>query len=125
MQNVLFITDQPQVRNFTAAYLRRSYFAVQEVAPASAIELMQKNAYDVVIADSTLPKSSALMEALACHKRAWPNKGRILLTFSDSPALAHACRVMDVLYLPKPVRLDELRQKIEAFENRSRLMPCE
>jgi DNA-binding response OmpR family regulator len=125
MRTILFLSDQLHLRNFTAAYLRRNHSFVQEAAPGAAIDLIQKNSFDVVIADLNLPESITIIEVLAYHNRVWPEKSRILCTLFDSDSLAHMCRIINATYVLKPTPLKQILLTIQSFEQRSRLMPYE
>jgi CheY-like chemotaxis protein len=124
MRAILFLNDQLHLRNFTVAYLRRNQLFVHEASPGAAIDLMQRNSFDVVIADVNLPESITVIDdALAYHHRVWPEKGRILFTLFDSDSLGRACRISDTTYLLKPTPLKHVLLTIQSFQQLSRLMP--
>jgi DNA-binding NtrC family response regulator len=123
MRTILFLCDQPDVHNFMAAFLRRNDFFVQEATPRTAIDLLKKNSFDVIIADLYLPQSSAIIEVLAYHYRVAPERPRILFSLFESDNIVHVCQIINTVFITKPVPLKQIILTIGSFERSSRLMP--
>ncbi|MGH7845886.1 MAG: hypothetical protein ACREQW_12050 [Candidatus Binatia bacterium] len=123
MRTILFLNDQLPLRNFTAAYLRRNQFFVQEAPPGAAIDLIQRNSFDIVMADLNFPENITLVDVLAYHHRVWPEKGRLLCTFFDSDKLGQVCRIINTTYVRKPTPLKQILLTIQSFQPWSKLMP--
>jgi two-component system response regulator ResD len=80
---VLIVEDEPDLLNLYVLILEKENFQVDKANDgATALELLKKGGYDLVLLDMMLPKLNGLevLESLQKNPPAQPNKKIILLT---------------------------------------------
>lgn len=117
-ERVLIVDDKPEIREFTALFLRHSGYEVQVAGDGeTALELMQRTPFDVVIADFRLRGRVDGFQVLEQHYLGCPGKVRILTT-AISPwidgQLVAFCEKVKAAYIAKPFHLSELVATIRA-----------
>ena len=123
MENILIVEDEENIREVLVRALKEKQFAV-ESAPDSetAITLMQKYEFDLVLTDLKLPGKSGL-ELLNHSKEHTYATAVILMTAYGSvenavEAMQHGADD----YVVKPFRLDEIEIKIDRLIQEQRLL---
>lgn len=122
---VLFVDDEENVLKSLERYLvRESYERRFARSGAAAIQMMEKEAIDVIVSDMRMPGMDG-MALLRIVKERWPDTIRIALSAHvSSPQLLAAINTGEVYrYLTKPLQPVEefraqIRQAIELFELR-------
>ena len=120
---VLLVDDEPELRRVFRRSLVRSGFQVVEAADGQmALELVRCGEFDVVISDLCMPKLGGLglLDRLQLEAPLLPV---VLISGSAGFADVSANEYGAFDYLPKPVSLIELRNRVASavFEHRRRL----
>jgi DNA-binding NtrC family response regulator len=115
-KTILFVDDDKDICNIMNLLLRTDgcAFCVAHDGQ-TAIDLIGRNSFDLVISDQFLPGELQGITVLTHHSRMWPHKGRILLTGYCSDQLVRACKEIRALYLLKPCLIDQLKTKIDTI----------
>lgn len=118
VQRVLVVDDNGDILELTEFFLRHAGFEVETALDGeTALGLIQRNPYDVVIADLRLRGGLDGLRVLENHYALYPGKTRILTTaitqWSDGsiPAL---CEKIKAVYMPKPFHLEQLLAALKA-----------
>ena len=111
---VLVVDDEPYVREIIRQGLEDEKFAVEEAGDGkTALEMIQRYPYDVVITDLRLPGipgEQILQEAIAIY----PETIVIIMTgFGNIQTAVDAIRKGAFDYLPKPFQLDEMVMRVK------------
>ena len=118
---LLIVDDEPMVRAALRRTLRREPWTIVEAADAEeALELLEKQRFDVILADQMLPGASGL-ELLSHAAERWPDGIRILFTGRADPELENRTLKMRSIYwlLTKP--WDDLELKVTLYNALERL----
>jgi DNA-binding response OmpR family regulator len=119
MTRILIVDDNSDILELTELFLRHAGYDVQ-IAPdgETALALIQKEPYDVVISDLRLRGRLDGLRVLENHYLQHPNKARILATalgpWTDGRVLA-LCEKVKASYIPKPFHLGDLLSRIQAL----------
>ncbi len=111
---ILVIDDEDYMREIVRQALEGAGFMIEEAANgATALEMMRKYPYDVIITDLRLPGvqgEKLLQEALTI----FPETIVIIMTgYGNIQTAVDAIRVGAYDYLPKPFQLDEMVMRVE------------
>ncbi|MEG2171825.1 MAG: response regulator [Desulfovibrionaceae bacterium] len=119
---VLLVDDEVEVTALLQRRLsHRGYECLFAYCGESALELMQKHVFDVVIMDVKMPGMGG-MAALGQVRQHYPQVPVILLSgHADMQAAVEAMQGGAFGYLMKPVDFDELLFKIEDAATQTRL----
>lgn len=118
---VWVVDDDDAVRGILEAMLKElGYEVVTYANPEAALAAYRSNAPDVVITDVRMPGMSGLELTRAMLEL---NSGCIIMILTGFPSIpdaVEAIRAGAVDFLSKPVRMEELRVRVErALENRA------
>lgn len=112
-KSILLVEDHPLARVSIAAFLKGEGYDVKDAQDGeTALALMEKEHFDLVITDLRLPGRVKGLEILTHENRLNFSKG-ILITAFGSEDVQKQTRVVGVGYLDKPVLLTRLLEKIE------------
>lgn len=124
---ILIVDDDPAIRQFLTDALKNSFDVVTAEDGAVALELLESDRFDVVLADQMMPKMTGIQLLEETHKL-HPETVRILITAStrleDARDAVNTARVHR--YINKPIRVTELQEILvgalreSALENRLR-----
>jgi len=125
MQKTLLLVDDEEVirKSFGYDLFDAGYVVTTAESGASAIKLIQKNHYDLIITDLIMENMGGL-EVLEAAKQISPGSGVLILTgFGDMNSAIEALRLGADDYLLKPcdpeellIRIDRCLKKLAAFE---------
>jgi serine/threonine-protein kinase len=110
---LLFIDDEERVTTALRAMFRREYEVFVANSGPEAIELLRREAIDVIVSDQRMPEMTGV-ELLRQARELSPGAVRILLTgYADLAAIEHAINECEVFrYLMKPCPREQLRETI-------------
>src|ERR1041384_7291178 len=120
---ILVVDDEATVRDALRATFSAEGFPVQTVEGAiQAIAELEKQEFDVVLADLTLPRVSGL-ELLDRIRQSWPQTEVIVITGQASIATAVDAITRGAYhYITKPVTPDEILHLVNQALERRRLV---
>ncbi len=120
---ILIAEDNGAFRRLLARYINSYGYSSSEVRDGSgALEMLEKQDYDVVIADIRMPNMSG-MELLEHTCKRFPDVDVVIIT-GDSTAYSY----VDVIesgasdFIHKPVSLDELKAKLDRILRERKLL---
>lgn len=110
---LLFIDDEERVTTALRAMFRRDYEVFVANSGPEAIELLRREAIDVIVSDQRMPEMTGV-ELLRQARELSPAAVRILLTgYADLAAIEHAINECEVFrYLMKPCPREQLRETV-------------
>jgi len=117
---ILLVEDEDPVRRFGARALRNSGYRVVEAQNGEvAIELLDKEKYDLLITDMVMPKANGPMVIAAARKK-MPNLPVICISGYTQESIAREVENIDnVSFLAKPFSLKQLAGRVqEILESR-------
>lgn len=120
MEKILVVDDEQSLREVLSIMLKRTGYAVTSVADGEeAIELLNKDIFDLVITDLRMPKIDG-MEVLKAAKSASPETVVLIITaFASADSAVEAMKQGAYDYLTKPFQVDEVQLIIRnALEKR-------
>jgi DNA-binding NtrC family response regulator len=121
MIRVLVVDDDPALLESTGRLLVMRGFCPHIVDSGwKAVELVERNAYDVIVLDLWMPGRNGLetLELIRKHDR---DVAVIATSGMGTACTAEACERMGVLrFLPKPVRATDLYEAVEAAASHTR-----
>ena len=120
MEKILVVDDEQSLREVLSIMLKRTGYAVTSVADGEeAIELLNKDIFDLVITDLRMPKIDG-MEVLKAAKSASPETVVLIITaFASADSAVEAMKRGAYDYLTKPFQVDEVQLIIRnALEKR-------
>lgn len=120
MEKILVVDDEQSLREVLSIMLKRTGYAVTSVADGEeAIELLNKDIFDLVITDLRMPKIDG-MEVLKAAKSASPETVVLIITgFASADSGVEAMKQGAYDYLTKPFQVDEVQLIIRnALEKR-------
>ena len=111
---VLFVDDEERILTALKMLFRDEYDVVTASSGAAAVDLMQKEAVQIVVSDQRMP-GMAGVEVLREVKKANPRTVRILLTgYSDLAALVGSINEGEIFrFVKKPWDNDEIRDVLK------------
>jgi two-component system response regulator PilR (NtrC family) len=120
VEKILVVDDEQSLREVLSIMLKRTGYAVTSVADGEeAIELLNKDIFDLVITDLRMPKIGG-MEVLKAAKSASPETVVLIITaFASADSAVEAMKQGAYDYLTKPFQVDEVQLIIRnALEKR-------
>ncbi|HMS84832.1 MAG TPA: sigma-54 dependent transcriptional regulator [Nitrospira sp.] len=120
MEKILVVDDEQSLREVLSIMLKRAGYAVTSATDGEeAVELLQKEIFDLVITDLRMPKVDG-MEVLKAVKSASPETVVLLITaFASADSAVEAMKQGAYDYLTKPFQVDEVQLIIRnALEKR-------
>lgn len=120
MEKILVVDDEQSLREVLSIMLKRAGYAVTSAIDGEdAVELLQKEIYDLVITDLRMPKVDGL-EVLRAVKSASPETVVLIITaFASADSAVEAMKQGAYDYLTKPFQVDEVQLIIRnALEKR-------
>jgi len=119
---ILFVDDEKDMLSIVKAYLsRRGYGVVVTENGRNALELVQKDNFDVVITDLNMPQLSGL-ELLKAVKKIQSETEVIIVTgYGSIESAIKALKLGGYDYLQKPINLDRLKLLIDRILEKKRL----
>ncbi|HEX5645369.1 MAG TPA: sigma-54 dependent transcriptional regulator [Nitrospira sp.] len=120
MEKILVVDDEPSLRDVLSIMLKRTGYEVTSVADGeAAVELVQKEIFDLVITDLRMPKVGG-MDVLKAVKSASPETVVLVITaFASADSAVEAMKQGAYDYLTKPFQVDEVQLIIRnALEKR-------
>ena len=120
MEKILVVDDEQSLREVLSIMLKRAGYAVTSAIDGEdAVELLQKEIYDLVITDLRMPKVDGL-EVLRAVKSASPETVVLIITaFASAESAVEAMKQGAYDYLTKPFLVDEVQLIIRnALEKR-------
>jgi two-component system NtrC family response regulator len=120
---ILIVDDEAPQRLMIRGFLRKQGFQVRDVgAGDEALQLVQHETFDLVIADYKMPAMSGI-EVLKGIKQINPEIPVVILTaYGTVDSAVEAMKAGAYDYLSKPVDLDELLHLIHRVRERQRLV---
>ncbi|MGQ0555293.1 MAG: sigma-54-dependent transcriptional regulator [Nitrospiraceae bacterium] len=120
MEKILVVDDEQGLRDVLSIMLKRAGYAVTSAMDGEeAIELLNKEIFDLVITDLRMPKIDG-MEVLKAVKSASPETVVLIITaFASADSAVEAMKQGAYDYLTKPFQVDEVQLIIRnALEKR-------
>ncbi len=120
MEKILVVDDEQSLRDVLSIMLKRAGYAVTSAMDGEeAIELLNKEIFDLVITDLRMPKIDG-MEVLKAVKSASPGTVVLIITaFASADSAVEAMKQGAYDYLTKPFQVDEVQLIIRnALEKR-------
>jgi two-component system response regulator PilR (NtrC family) len=120
VEKILVVDDEQSLREVLSIMLKRAGYAVTSAIDGEdAVELLQKEIYDLVITDLRMPKVDGL-EVLRAVKSASPETVVLIITaFASADSAVEAMKQGAYDYLTKPFQVDEVQLIIRnALEKR-------
>lgn len=120
MEKILVVDDEQSLREVLSIMLKRAGYAVTIAMDGEdAVELLQKEIFDLVITDLRMPKVDG-MEVLKAVKSASPETVVLIITaFASADSAVEAMKQGAYDYLTKPFQVDEVQLIIRnALEKR-------
>jgi len=114
--NILVVDDDPALRNLFTQYLSDAGHMVTEAQDGkAALETMALSPADLVLTDLRMEGASGI-DVLKSVQEKFPNTGVMLITgFATLDSAMEAMRLGAIDVIQKPVNLEELGKKIQAF----------
>lgn len=120
MEKILVVDDEQSLREVLSIMLKRAGYTVTSATDGEdAVELLQKEIFDLVITDLRMPKVDG-MEVLKAVKSASPETVVLIITaFASADSAVEAMKQGAYDYLTKPFQVDEVQLIIRnALEKR-------
>lgn len=119
MARILFLEDEPTIREVTTEYLKMAGYEVIVVTDGKeAIQTVDKEVFDVAILDIMVPKISG-MEVLEYIRKLYPDMAVIMLTaLDDEQTQVKAFNLYADDYIIKPFSPILLMKRIETVLHR-------
>jgi two-component system response regulator PilR (NtrC family) len=120
VETILVVDDEQSLRDVLSIMLKRAGYAVTSAVDGEeAIELLNKEIFDLVITDLRMPKIDG-MEVLKAVKSASPETVVLIITaFASADSAVEAMKQGAYDYLTKPFQVDEVQLIIRnALEKR-------
>lgn len=121
--NVLFLEDEPTIREVLAEYMKLSGYRVTEIARGdAAIALLRENTYDIAVLDVMVPGADGF-EVLQYIRDNCPQTATIMLTaLDDEKTQIKAFNLYADDYVIKPVSPIILLKRMETILRRTLYM---
>lgn len=120
MEKILVVDDEQSLRDVLSIMLKRAgYTVISAMDGEEAVELLNKEIFDLVITDLRMPKIDG-MEVLKAVKSASPETVVLIITaFASADSAVEAMKQGAYDYLTKPFQVDEVQLIIRnALEKR-------
>lgn len=120
LYHVLFLEDEPTIREVLSEYMNISGYQVTEAEDGGlALELLQKNQYDIAVLDIMVPGADGF-EVLQFIRQHTPNTAVIMLTaLEDEKTQVKAFNLYADDYIIKPVSPIILLKRMETVLRRT------
>ena len=113
MSVILFVEDDMVARRNIALFLRLSGYEVYEAESGeSAVNLLMRTKFDVVISDLNLPGQLNGLDILRRLRETRQNIDAVLITASGSDEIKDQASSLGAVYMEKPIQLEELNSTI-------------
>lgn len=118
--SVLFLEDEPTIREVLTEYMRISGYEVTEAERGdAAIALLEENRYDIAVLDIMVPGADGF-EVLRFLQERWPQTAAIMLTaLGDEKTQVKAFNLYADDYVIKPVSPIILLKRMETILRRT------
>lgn len=113
-RKILIADDEYNTRNALCTYLKRRYDVAAAADGGEAIELLKKQDFDLVLTDLRMPEADGMSVLDAAQSKANKPVCILLTAFGSIGDAVQAVKHGAFDFLAKPVKLDQLEQKIEA-----------
>jgi DNA-binding response OmpR family regulator len=99
-----------------AQFLKQKGYDVHEAAGGEAgLDMMEAARFDVLIANHNIHGAFDGADILTYQERLYPGSHKILVTTSNSENIERLTRLINAVYVEKPVSLDLLAANVENF----------
>lgn len=124
MKKILFMEDEPTIREVLGEYMKMQDYQVTEVSDGEeAVLALGENLYDMAVLDIMVPKKNGL-EVLREIRRLYPDMAVIMLTaLGDEQTQVKAFNAYADDYVIKPVSPIILLKRMETILRRSARAP--
>lgn len=124
MKKILFMEDEPTIREVLGEYMKMQDYQVTEVSDGEeAVLALGENLYDMAVLDIMVPKKNGL-EVLREIRRLYPDMAVIMLTaLDDEQTQVKAFNAYADDYVIKPVSPIILLKRMETILRRSARAP--
>jgi DNA-binding NtrC family response regulator len=115
MSRTILIIDENEVsRRTMAQFLKQKEYDVHEADGGEAgLDMMEATRFDVLIANHNIHGAFNGVDILTYQERLYPGSHKILVTTSNSENIERLTRLINALYVQKPVSMDQLISKVE------------
>ena len=126
MKSILFVDDEPMIRQLLTDVLGDSGYTVETVSNGEeAVIKLRDVRYDFVITDLMMPGMSGI-QVLETVKELDPETEVVVMTGYASLNTAIECMKLGAAdYLNKPINIDEIRIILTRMVEKKRLVPSE
>lgn len=120
MKKILFMEDEPTIREVLTEYMKMQNYEVTETADGEqAVEALKRCVYDMAVLDIMVPKKNGL-EVLEYIRQRFPDMGVIMLTaLGDEQTQVKAFNALADDYVIKPVSPIILLKRMETILRRA------
>jgi DNA-binding NtrC family response regulator len=115
MSRTILIIDENEVSRGAMAQLleRRGYRVCEADSGDAGLDMMDARRFDILIANHNIHGAFDGLDILTYQERLYPGSHKILVTTSSSENVERLTRLINALYVEKPVSLDQLISKVE------------
>jgi DNA-binding NtrC family response regulator len=92
---------------------RRGYQVCEADSGDAGLDMMDARRFDILIANHNIHGAFDGLDILTYQERRYPGSHKILVTTSNSENVERLTRLINALYVEKPVSLDHLISKVE------------
>ncbi|BFL47439.1 DNA-binding response regulator [Lactonifactor longoviformis] len=126
MKKILFMEDEPTIREVLAEYMKMQNYEVTEVQDGEeAVKALEGCPFDMAVLDIMVPKKNGL-EVLSHIRRQYPDMAVIMLTaLGDEQTQVKAFNAYADDYIIKPVSPIILLKRMETILRRSARTPVQ
>ena len=116
--DVLYVEDDPQIRESVGLYLKKFFKSVQSAADgAEGLEIYKKNIFDIVVTDIEMPKMTGL-EMSSKIKKINPEQNIIIISaYSDSTRFIESILIGIDGYIIKPINFEQMNNILHKIVN--------
>lgn len=109
--HILLVDDDPAVRATLGKALRSAGYDVQEATDGeSALEAVERRCPDLLLSDLVIPPPNGQQLAALCREHC-PDMLLVFISGYSEEEL-HDLDIKQVVFLPKPIEVDDLREAI-------------
>jgi DNA-binding NtrC family response regulator len=115
MSRTILIIDENEIsRCAMAQFLKRRGYEVCEAESGEAgLDMMEAKRFDILIANHNIHGAFDGADILTYQERLYPGSHKILVTTSNSENIETLARLINAVYVEKPVSLDQLISNVE------------
>ena len=119
--SVLVVDDEVETRRLLEQALSKEFFVESAKDGDEALELLERDPFDIVLLDQRMPGLSGL-EVLRAVKQRHPDTRVVMVTaFDETSLIVASIRAGAEDYLVKPIAPEALRKKLRSFAERRAL----